>query len=81
MNADQVKEIVYDVRMSQGGRIPGDLGLAPAELARQLMNQPNGQKVKVALDFYKPTAPNVQQALKSIDNNAQLIRLNQSTSH
>jgi hypothetical protein len=75
---DQVKEIVFDVRMSLGGSIPGFLGIAPVEFARQLINQPNGQKVKVALDFYKPTVPNVAQALKSLDNNAQLIRLNQS---
>jgi hypothetical protein len=75
---EQVKEIVYYVRMSLGGSIPGYLGIAPVEFARQLINQPNGQKVKVALDYYKPTAPNMAQALKSLDNNAQLIRLNQS---
>ena len=74
LTPSELKEVIFDVRGIVGS-IPGKLGMDPAEFARQLTNQPNGKKVKVALDFFKPTAPNMEQALKSIDNNAQLIRL------
>jgi hypothetical protein len=42
---------------------------------RLMKNQPNNQPVKVALDDYKPTVPNTDDLLKTIDNNLQLLRI------
>ena len=50
------------------------LGTLPADFARQLTNQPNGKNVKVAGPL-KPSVPNLEQLLKNIDNNQQLIRI------
>ena|ERR1017187_10342344 len=55
------------------------LGIDPAEFAKRLINQPSGKNVKVALDFFKPTVPNLEQLLKNIDNNQQLIRIQGQT--
>jgi hypothetical protein len=49
-----------------------DIKDPPAAFIQSLVNQP----VKVDLDFYKPTVPNTDQLIKSLDNNAQLIRMN-----
>ena len=71
------REIVLNVQRLFDFKL--NLGLDPAEFAKQLINQPNGKNVKVALDFYKPTAPNLEQLLKNIDNNQQLIRIQGQT--
>lgn len=39
----------------------------------------NGQSVKVALDFFRPTVANTAQLIKNIDNNLQLQRIQGQT--